>query len=100
MVGGGRGDEFSMEYTSNVSNILRDAQGQARRLGHGSVGTEDLLYALFHGDHATSKSKAVEQLYERGITKEIVWGDARLSENAKLALSAAVTKATGATRRG
>ena len=82
-----------MGYSRNVSAILKDAEARARDSGHGKVGTEDLLHAMFHGEHTASKSKAVQQLYDRGITKEIVWGSAQLSENAKLALSAAVAKA-------
>ena len=42
------------------------------------IGTEDLLFGLFHAPQTASRSRAVEQLFQRGVTEDLVFGNAEL----------------------
>lgn len=81
------------QYSDNAVRIIRLAAERAKELDHQYVGTEDVLFALFHADQDFSRSRAVEQLFLRGVTPDLVFGDAYLSENARLALMAATAEA-------
>jgi len=84
-------------YSDNAVSILKLAAERADELEHEYIGTEDLLHALFHTSHVKSRSQAVDRLFQRGVTEALVFGQAELSNNARLALKAA---AEDANRRG
>jgi len=87
----------SYQYSDNAVRIIKLAAERAKDLDHQFIGTEDVLFALFHAEQDFSRSRAVEQLFLRGVTPDLVFGDAYLSENARLAIMAATSDAK---RRG
>jgi ATP-dependent Clp protease ATP-binding subunit ClpA len=67
------------QYTPNVHTVLGLAQELAERKNETTIGTEDLLWAIFH--NPSMNSRALEFLSSKGITKGSVWGEHRFSEN-------------------
>eukprot|EP00040_Diaphanoeca_grandis_P025049 m.138360 g.138360 ORF g.138360 m.138360 type:complete len:508 (-) comp29986_c0_seq1:214-1737(-) len=80
-------------YTNNAQEILELAAKRAIELNRDVIGTEDLLYALFSASQQHSNSGAIELLYKRGVTKELVFGTAELSFNVQKALQSAIHEA-------
>ena len=68
----------SYRYSDNAANILKLAGERANELNHVFIGTEDLLFGLFHAPQTASRSRAVEQLFQRGVTEDLVFGNAEL----------------------
>eukprot|EP00035_Acanthoeca_spectabilis_P039689 m.64243 g.64243 ORF g.64243 m.64243 type:complete len:500 (+) comp9707_c0_seq1:116-1615(+) len=95
-------DFLTHKYTPNATNILREASARAREKNHVFIGTEDILYSMFTAPHTFSRSRAVERMIKRGVRPELVFGQAELSENAQLAIQAAIREAnrTGQTHVG
>jgi hypothetical protein len=56
-------------FTGDAREVVRRAQDEAGRLGHGQIGTEHLLLALVQGGEAELAARA---LREAGITLEAV----------------------------
>ncbi len=56
-------------FTGDAREVVRRAQDEAGRLGHGQIGTEHLLLALVRGGEADLAARA---LREAGITLEAV----------------------------
>jgi ATP-dependent Clp protease ATP-binding subunit ClpA len=67
------------QYTPNVHTVLGLAQQQAEGKNETTIGTEDLLWAIFY--NPSMNSRALEFLSSKGITKGSVWGVHRFSEN-------------------
>ena len=42
-------------FTNHARQVVVDAQGSARRLGHGQIGTEHILLALLQGDGVAAR---------------------------------------------
>jgi len=68
-------------FTDRARSVLAQAEGEAQRLGHGFVGTEHLLLAVFD----IADGLAARLLGENDITKSIVEGQvvARIKPGAK-----------------
>lgn len=49
---------------------------------------------MFTAPHTFSRSRAVERMIKRGVRPELVFGQAELSENAQLAIQAAIREVT------
>jgi Clp amino terminal domain, pathogenicity island component len=68
-------------FTDRARAVLAHSEGEAHRLGHGFVGTEHLLLALFE----TTDGVAARALAEAGITKAVI--EARVVSHIKPGLS-------------
>ena len=79
-------------YSDNAAAILKLAALRATVDDHTTIGTEDLLFALFHSDSGGLRQhRAVDRLMRRGVNKELVWGTAELSPNIQVALAEAIS---------
>jgi ATP-dependent Clp protease ATP-binding subunit ClpA len=67
------------QYTPNVHKVLDLALERAEGANQTTIGTEDLLWAIFH--NPSMNSRAIEFLESKGITKGSVWGVHRFSDN-------------------
>ena len=81
------------QYSENAASILKLASNKAAIESKGIVGTEDILWALFAASQDSSRSKAVMQLSERGISFDMIFGRVVLSENARVAFQQAIQHA-------
>jgi ATP-dependent Clp protease ATP-binding subunit ClpA len=81
----------SHKYSDNAAAILKLAANRAMSEDHDYIGTEDLLFAVFHTDNVKSRSQAVDRLLSRGINRDLVWGKAELSPNIQVALAQAIS---------
>lgn len=82
-----------LEYSSNAQAILHHARQNADERGDVLIGTEDLLSAMFSASQETSRSRSIDRLFRRGVTRELVFGEAELSFNVQKAISAAIAEA-------
>jgi hypothetical protein len=80
-------------YSENAKAILKLASNKAAVESKGIVGTEDILWAVFAASQTNSRSNAVAQLSERGISFDMIFGKVVLSDNAKTAFSEAIKHA-------
>jgi ATP-dependent Clp protease ATP-binding subunit ClpA len=67
------------QYTPNVHKVLDLALERAEGANQTTIGTEDLLWAIFH--NPSMNSRALNFLESKGITKGSVWGMHRFSDN-------------------
>mmetsp|Transcript_19583 Transcript_19583/g.36439 ORF Transcript_19583/g.36439 Transcript_19583/m.36439 type:complete len:443 (+) Transcript_19583:281-1609(+) len=86
-------------YSDNAAAILKLANQKATIESKGVVGTEDILWATFASSQTTSRSKAVEKLQERGVSFDMIFGKAILSENARTAFAEAIRHAQAENHR-
>ena len=84
---------YRAKYSSNAEAILKLASKKASIESKGIVGTEDILWALFAAPQEISRSKAVSQMAERGVSFEMLFGRVMLSDNARSAFQMAIQNA-------
>lgn len=80
-------------YSKNAQAILQLAAERATTRQDALIGTEDLLIAMFASSQETSRSRSIDRLFKRGVTKELVFGEAELSFNVQKAMTAAINEA-------
>ena len=64
-----------------AASMLLVAEARARELGHRSIGTRDILWAMFHQE-GLEESEAIKFLKNRGVSKESVYSSHKYSDNA------------------
>lgn len=78
-------------FSKNVLLMFEVARQQAAKTDSNVIGTEDLLWAMFHSP--TVQNRAVRHLNSKGITNDAVWGLHQFTPNVHRLLEAAQEEA-------
>ena len=87
-------NETHLRLGKKAAQMLLASERHARVMRHRSIGTEDILHALFHTqDGQVEESEALKFLQLRGVTKESLYSNTRYSDNGARILQAAQMRA-------
>ena len=85
-------EQIGSKLGKNAILLMTAAESHSLSLGHRSIGTGDILWALFHEQDQVG-SVAVRYLAQRGITRETVYSSHKYSDNAAAILKLAANRA-------